>query len=120
MERHEQQSAAVEAAVDRRPCAKSLACQLDPSKVADETKRVLRLKYHRVISPPTVYLNYKRAAVDIDLQGKEVRLHTDPVLQEGRFVRQRAREPHLPPAPGGTHCFLPASGLRKHQARLLQ
>ncbi|CAE7279889.1 mei2 [Symbiodinium sp. CCMP2456] len=98
IEQYEQQSAAIEAGVDRRPCTKlatvsSLpAISLDPNKVADETKRVLRLNYHRVISPPTVYQNYKRAAVDIDLQGEEVRLHTDPVLQERRFVRQRARD----------------------------
>jgi len=102
MERYEQQSAAIEAAVDRRPCTKlatvsSLpAISLDPNKVADETKRVLRLNYHRVISPPTVYQNYKRAAVDIDLQGEEVRLHTDPVLQERRFVRQRATYQSMP------------------------
>ncbi|CAK9104072.1 unnamed protein product [Durusdinium trenchii] len=65
-------------------------------KACDETKRILRLNYHRVLNTPTVYQEHRpRSAADMDLR-EDLKLHNDPELQEKRFLRQRGTYQAVP------------------------
>jgi len=67
---------------------------MDPQKAALETKRALRLVYHRVTSPPPVYRQYQRTAMEDDLE--DVMPHDNPVAQVKRMQRRRSIYNALP------------------------
>ncbi|CAE8656253.1 unnamed protein product, partial [Polarella glacialis] len=73
---------------------------LDKEKASLETKRAVRLVYHRVLSPPPAYRKYsEKSAMDLDCQDeKDPKLHFDAALMEKRFLQQRATYQALPGA----------------------
>jgi len=72
---------------------------LSQEKAELETKRALRLVYHRVTSPPPVFRQYKdraeKTAMEADCE-EDHRPHDDPVLQAKRLQRRRAAYSSLP------------------------
>jgi len=123
MKLHEEENRELEALVKEKfytpapgtklPTVLSLpALPMDPRKASDETKRILRLNYHRVIGQPAMYQQHRpKSAMDMDL-GEDSKLHHAPELQEKRFRRQRVtyqavpgnysdRKANVSPAKGG-------------------
>eukprot|EP00434_Breviolum_minutum_P039556 symbB.v1.2.035129.t2/scaffold4662.1/size36764/1 len=114
MKLHEEENRELEALVKEKfytpapgtklPTVLSLpALPMDPRKASDETKRILRLNYHRVIGQPAMYQQHRpKSAMDMDL-GEDSKLHHAPELQEKRFRRQRVtyQAANVSPAKGG-------------------
>jgi len=107
MKLHEQENRELEAIVKEKfytpapgtklPTVLSLpSLPMDPRKANDETKRILRLNYHRVVGQPNAYHQHRpKSAMDMDL-GEDLKLHHDPELQEKRFLRQRVTYQAVP------------------------
>lgn len=90
---------------------------MSQAKAELETKRALRLVYHRVTSPPPVFRQYKqRTAMESDCE--DLRPHDDPVLQVKRMQKRRAAYSSLPVSNGTNYqswASGPCSSPRNHR-----